>query len=156
MVLRVHDGPGLISGSAVDSGFTTDVVSQELVCIAGLKVHELAEQVPMQLGTRGSQAKINYGTKACIKYGHVDMQHYFDIVNIDRYDVILGMVFMRKHGIMLDFDKNEIRHKKEVLPALQENPDAYLLVRRQAMRYRDRGQGDDPVKKTKVPKGTDE
>ena len=128
-----------LNGQAVvallDSGCTMDAVSPELVRVADLKVHELAEQVPMQLGTRGSQAKINYGTKACIKYGHVDMQHYFDIVNIDRYDVILGMVFMRKHGIVLDFDKNEIRHKKEILPALRENPDAYLLVCRQAMRY---------------------
>ena len=69
-----------------------------------LKVYELTEQMPIQLGTRGSQSKINYGTKMCIKYGHVNVCHYFDIVNIDRYDVILGMVFMRKHGIILDFE----------------------------------------------------
>jgi hypothetical protein len=133
-----------------------DAVSPELVHVVDLKVYELAEQVPMQSGMRGSQAKINYGTKACIKYGHIDMQHYFDIMNIDRYDVILGTVFMRKHGIMLYFDKNEIRHKKEVLPALWESPDTYLLVRWQAMRYWDKGQGDDLVKKTKVPRGTKE
>jgi hypothetical protein len=83
-----------LNGQAVvgllDSGCTTDAVLPELVCIADLKVYELAEQVPMQLGMRGSQAKINYGMKACIKYGHIDVQHYFDIMNIDRYNVILG------------------------------------------------------------------
>ncbi|KAF8222828.1 hypothetical protein L208DRAFT_1059114, partial [Tricholoma matsutake] len=112
----------------LDLGCTTDAVSPELVCIADLNIYKLTEPVPVQLGTRGSQAKINYGTEVCIKYGHIDMKHYFDIVNIDRYNVILGMVFMRKHGIMLDFDKNKIRHKKEVLPELWESPDVYLLV----------------------------
>ncbi|KAF8235897.1 hypothetical protein L208DRAFT_1058411, partial [Tricholoma matsutake] len=116
-----------LNGQAVvvllDLGCTMDAVSPELVRIADLKVYKLMEQVPVQLGTRGSQAKINYGMKVCIKYGHIDMKHYFDIVNIDRYDVILGMVFMRKHGIVLDFDKNKIRHKKEVLLALWESPD---------------------------------
>jgi hypothetical protein len=34
--------------------------------VADLKVYKLAEQVPTQLGTRGSQTKINYGMKACI------------------------------------------------------------------------------------------
>jgi hypothetical protein len=153
VMVKIH---GQAAVALLDSGCTTDAVSPELVRVAGLKVYELAEQVPMQLGTRGSQAKINYGTKACIKYGHVDVQHYFDIVNIDRYDVILGTVFMRKHGIMLGFDKNEIRHKVQVLPALRESPDTYLLVRRQAMRYRDKGQGDDIVKKMKVPGDTAE
>ncbi|KAF8221842.1 hypothetical protein L208DRAFT_1147177, partial [Tricholoma matsutake] len=84
----------------LDSG-TMDAVSPELVCVTDLKVYKLTEQVPVQLGTRASQAKINYGTKVCIKYGHVDVKHYFDIVNINRYNVILGTVFMRKHGIVL-------------------------------------------------------
>jgi hypothetical protein len=66
-----------LNGQAVvvllDSGCTMDAVLSQLVHITGLKVYELAEQVPMQLGTRGSQAKINYGMKVYIKYGHVDM-----------------------------------------------------------------------------------
>jgi predicted aspartyl protease len=66
-----------LNGQAVvvllDSGCTMDAVSPELVHVVDLKVYELAEQVPMQLETRGSQAKISYGMKACIKYGHIDM-----------------------------------------------------------------------------------
>ena len=117
----------------LDSGCTTDAISPEMVRVADLKVYELMEQVPIQLGTRGSQSKINYGTKTCIKYGHVNARHYFDIVNINRYDVILGTVFMRKHGIILDFEQDKIRHKDQILPSMREGPDAYLLVRRQAM-----------------------
>ena len=47
----------------LDSGCTTDAISPEMVRVADLKVYELTEQVPIQLGTRGSQSKINYGTK---------------------------------------------------------------------------------------------
>jgi hypothetical protein len=38
----------------LDSGCTTDTVTPELTRITGLKIYELREQVPLQLGTRGS------------------------------------------------------------------------------------------------------
>jgi hypothetical protein len=142
---------GQAAVALLDSGCTTDAVSPELVRVADLKVHELTEQVPVQLGTKGSQSKINYGTKTCIKYGSVDAHHYFDIVNIDRYNVILGTVFLRKHGIVLDFDKDEIKCRGETFPALKENTDAYLLVRRQAMRFKEEPQ---EKSKTSTDEGT--
>ena len=47
---------------------------------------------------------INYGTQATIKIGHkVVEEEYFDIANIEHYDVILGTPFLRKMGIVLDF-----------------------------------------------------
>jgi hypothetical protein len=120
----------------LDSGCTTDAVTPELTRIIGLKIYELKEQVPLQLGTRGSQSKINYGTKACIRYGPVEASQYFDIVNIDRYDVTLGTIFMRKHGIVLDFKRNQVRIGDKELPTLCEDADEYLQIRRQAIRNR--------------------
>ena len=46
---------------------------------------------------------INYGTHATIKIGHKVVKEYFDIANIEHYDVILGTPFLRKMGIALDF-----------------------------------------------------
>jgi hypothetical protein len=120
----------------LDSGCTTDTVTPELTRITGLKIYELKEQVPLQLGTRGSQSKINYGTKACIKYGPIEVNQYFDIVNIDRYDVTLGTIFMRKHGIILDFKRNQVRIGDRELPTLHEDADKYLQICRQAMHNR--------------------
>jgi hypothetical protein len=120
----------------LDSGCTTDAVTLELTRITGLKIYELKEQVPLQLGTRGSQSKINYGTKACIKYGPIKANQYFDIVNINRYDVTLGTVFMRKHRIILNFKRNQVRIGDRELPTLREDTDEYLQICRQAMHNR--------------------
>ena len=46
---------------------------------------------------------INYGTHATIKIGRKVVKEYFNIVNIEHYDVILGTPFLRKMGIVLDF-----------------------------------------------------
>jgi len=51
----------------LDLGCTTDAISPEMVQIVGLKVHQLMEQIPIQLGTKGSKSSIKHGTKVCIK-----------------------------------------------------------------------------------------
>jgi hypothetical protein len=45
----------------LDSGCTSDSILPEFVTSANLKVHELEELVPLQLGTVGSRSKINFG-----------------------------------------------------------------------------------------------
>lgn len=108
----------------------------ELTRIIELKIYEQKKQVPLQLSTRGSQSKINYSTKACIKYGLVEAIQYFDIVNINRYDVTLGTMFMRKHRIVLDFKRNQVRIGDKEFPILWEDADKHLQICRQAMRNR--------------------
>ena len=39
------------------------------------------------------------------------MKEYFDIINIDYYDAILGMPFLRKHEVIIDFMNNCLRLK---------------------------------------------
>ena len=46
---------------------------------------------------------INYRTHVTIKIGHKVVEEYFDIVNVEHYDTILGTPFLRKMGIVLDF-----------------------------------------------------
>jgi len=116
----------------LDSGCTTDAVMLELMRIVGLKIYELKEQVLLQLSTRGSQSKINYGMKVCIKYGLVESNQYFNIVNINRYNVTLGTVFMRKHEIVLNFKRNQVRIGDRELPILGKDADEYLQIHRQA------------------------
>ncbi|KAF8231797.1 hypothetical protein L208DRAFT_1275090 [Tricholoma matsutake] len=118
----------------LNSGCTTNSILPEFTMSVNLKAHELEEPVPLQLGTVGSCSKINFGLFTDFEIGGVVNTHYFDVVNIDRYDAILGTVFMRKHGIVLDFERDEVCIKgkrldtayskgplsKKDLPCLQE------------------------------------
>ncbi|KAF8220212.1 hypothetical protein L208DRAFT_1335129 [Tricholoma matsutake] len=78
----------------LDSGCTSDLISPEFAMSANLKAHELEELVPLQLGTVGSHSKINFELFTDFEIGEIKNTHYFDVVNIDRYDAILGTIFM--------------------------------------------------------------
>jgi hypothetical protein len=95
MKMMLH---GLEAYMLLDSGCMSDSISLEFATSVNLKVHELEEPVPLQLGTIGSRSKINFRLFSKFKHGKTEGKHYFDVVNIDRYDSILGTVFMRKHG----------------------------------------------------------
>jgi len=49
----------------------------------------------------------------------VSMNMYVDVVNFDRYDMIIGTLFMRKHGVKLDFLKNQIVVADVAMPAIR-------------------------------------
>lgn len=86
-----------------DSGSTTDSVTPEFAFVAKMKQFKLDEQVTLQLGCVGSRSKISYGSHAPVDICGVRENVYFDIVNIDRYDTIIGTPFLKRFGVCLDF-----------------------------------------------------
>ncbi|KAF8231908.1 hypothetical protein L208DRAFT_1225167, partial [Tricholoma matsutake] len=103
--MKLHELEAFI---LLDSGCMSDSISPEFAMSVNLKAHELEEPVPLQLGTIGSRLKINFRLFTDFEIGEIKNNHYFDVVNIDRYDAILGTIFMRKHGIVLDFEHDEV------------------------------------------------
>jgi hypothetical protein len=99
----------------LDSGCMLVSTSPEFMTSASLKAHELEEQVPLQLETVGSHSKINFGLFTNFKISETSGKHYFNVVNINRYNAILGTVFMRKYGMALDFEYNEVCIKGKCL-----------------------------------------
>ncbi|KIM72172.1 hypothetical protein PILCRDRAFT_16386 [Piloderma croceum F 1598] len=91
-----------------DSESTTDAVSPNFTHVVNVPIYELEKPLTLQLGCAGSRSKINFGTESHIKFSSIANNTYLDIANLDKYDSILGTPFLRKHGIMLDFDHNEI------------------------------------------------
>ena len=63
------------------------------------------------MAVTGSKSVINYGTNVTIKYEGRESKEYFNIINIDYYDAILGMEFLRKH----DFMNNCLRLKDKTV-----------------------------------------
>jgi hypothetical protein len=85
--------------------------------VADLHSFQLMKQVALQLGCIGSRGSINYGVHPTISFTSIKEQpYYLDVVNIDQYDCILSIPFMRKHNIGLDFGNNAIIvHDQKVL-----------------------------------------
>ena len=63
----------------------------------------------------GSKSIINYSMNTTIKINEEQSKEYFDVVNIDYYDAILGMPFLRKHEVVIDFVNNCLRIKDKIV-----------------------------------------
>ena len=109
---------GLSALVLLDSGSTTDSLSPDFARVARVPVVELENPAVLHLGCVGSRSRISHGTTAPVLWGTFSGDVYFDIVNLDRYDAVLGTPFMRRFGVCLDFGANVVRMGSQTLPAL--------------------------------------
>ncbi|KZP11781.1 hypothetical protein FIBSPDRAFT_706310, partial [Athelia psychrophila] len=87
---------------------TTDSITPEFGFVSRTKQFKLDEQVTLQLGCVGSRSKISYGAVTPVNIVGIEAEMYFDIVNIDRYDAILGTPFLEKYGVCIDFKRRGV------------------------------------------------
>jgi hypothetical protein len=112
---------GVKAYTLFDSGSTTDSVSPDFTRVAMMPVKTLEDPVTLQLGCVGSRSKINYGTEVDLEFASITNSTYLDIANLDKYDSILGTPFLRRNGISLDFENQEIVIRGQTrIPALPE------------------------------------
>ena len=99
----------------IDSGCEGIMISPNFIRAAKIEPFPLDKPVGIQLAVTGSKSVINYGANATIKYEGRELKEYFDIINIDYYDAILGMPFLRKHEVIIDFINNCLRMKDKIV-----------------------------------------
>ncbi|KAF9262227.1 hypothetical protein L218DRAFT_798456, partial [Marasmius fiardii PR-910] len=115
---------GVKAFALFDSGSTADAISPDFTRAAKMKIYHLENPVTFQLGTKGSRSCVTYGCTT--NYSISSLKEtvrdcdYFDIANVDRYDAVVGTVFMRCHGIVLDFHDDVIKMNNSVVPTLSE------------------------------------
>jgi len=93
----------------VDTGSTTNFVSPAFATVAKLATFMLESQLLLQLGCVGSRSTITHGVHVPVCLGHVTRDTYFDVANIDRYDCIIGLPFLRLHRVCLDFGEDTLQ-----------------------------------------------
>lgn len=128
---------GVTAWVLFDSGCTIDSITPELAYLCRADRVDLVQQIGLQLGTKGSKTQINYGARATMRIGSTVTERYFDVVDIDRYDAILGTVFCNEYGATLDFARHEVRFGSEILPTYTVMEEAEMAQHRQDRR-RDR------------------
>ena len=78
---------------------------------------KLTKLLTVQLATQGSHSKVNFGTKVQFAYEDISVQCYFDIMNVQNYNIILGTPFLFQHKIMVGLNGSHvIVGSKEPLP----------------------------------------
>ena len=99
---------GVKAYTLFDSGSMTGAVSPDFVRVSNVPILRLKKPATLQLGCLGSTSKINFATIAVVEFDLTTTKNYLDIANLDKYDCILGMLFLRKHSISLDFQFQDI------------------------------------------------
>ena len=125
---------GLEAITLLDTGSTADAVSPEFARVADMKIFELENPVSIQLGCKGSRSKINFGSEAVLRYGSINQPQYWDVVNLDRYDAIIGIGAMRKYGIAIDPANNRVTVLGKPTPTLSEGEEGMIMEQRSAYR----------------------
>ena len=126
---------GLEAYALLDSGSMTVSITQDFARVAKLNIKELENPVPLQLGTVGSHSMINFGAKARLELRPItDDDTYLDIVNIDRYDMIIGTPLMCKHRFVLDFGRDTLSLRGTPITTLTAGQEDLMLIKRRAAR----------------------
>ena len=87
----------------LDSGCKGIMISPDFTCATGIVTKKLKNPLALQLACVSSKSTISYGATSTITFGNQHIEEYFNVANIDYYNVILGTPFLRWLGITLDF-----------------------------------------------------
>lgn len=128
---------GLQALALFDSGSTNISITPDFVRVARVPLVTLKNSVWVQLGCVGSRSSITYGAHVNLEYAIVREEVYVDIVNIERYNMIIGVPWMYRHGASLDFKHQSIVIDRQSMPVLSLGEEASTVSRR-AARRRDR------------------
>ena len=91
------------------------MLSPNFIRAAKIEPFPLDKPIGIQLAVTDSKSVINYGANATIKYKGRESKEYFDIINIDYNDAILGTPFLRTHKVIIDFVNNCVRLKDKIV-----------------------------------------
>jgi len=74
---------------------------------------------------------INFGARSRMELGTIsDDDAYLDIININRYDMIVGIPFLCKHGSILDFDQDILSRQGVKVPTLTSGQEDLMLAKK--------------------------
>lgn len=117
MVVRINGHP---ARALLDSGSLGDFISTTLAEQRRLNKVEFSKPIPLELAAQGSRSKVIYGVKVSFQYQGIDCLKYFDLMNLARYDVVLGTPFLFQHKVLAGLNQSKVViGKNEQLPIME-------------------------------------
>ena len=106
---------GVKAHCPIDSGCKVIMLSPELTRAAKIKTFSLEKPIGIQLAVTGSKSVINYGSNTTINVNGNELKEYFDVVNIDYYNAILGTLFLKKYEVIINFIQDCLKIKDKII-----------------------------------------
>ena len=135
LVVVVHIN-GQPARALIDTGSLADFVSLNLVEQLKLKKIVLEKPLTIQLSVQGSRSKVNFGVKARFQYQGADYKRYFDVINLQNYDLILGTPFLYQHQVMVGLNSSRLVLGSKI-PLEMKGPQVSVLESRTTEIYED-------------------
>ena len=73
-----------------DTGAELDCISPDFTRAISIKAMPKKVALKIRLGAKGSTTMLTYKAKAQLDFGNVHLEHLVDVVNISRWDLIMG------------------------------------------------------------------
>ncbi|KIJ36145.1 hypothetical protein M422DRAFT_179812, partial [Sphaerobolus stellatus SS14] len=118
----------------LDSGCEGIMISSDFMRANKLPKFELENPVILQLACMGSMSTVQYGLTTKILLGKEKYDEYFNIANVNYYDIILGTPCLHWFEILLDFKNNCVQMGKlrftnrfgSITPTKADENEAYI------------------------------
>ena len=94
---------GIKAHYLIDSGCKGVMIFPEFTRAAKIETFTLEKPIGIQLAVMGSKSIIKYGTNSAINVNGNESKEYFNVVNIEYYDAILGTPFIKKYEVFINF-----------------------------------------------------
>ena len=105
VVVEVNGHP---ARALIDTGSLADFMSATLAEQLDVTRIKLAKPLTVQLAVQGSRSKVNYGTKVLLQSQEISSERYFDIINLQNYNLILGTPFLFQHQVMVGLNESRV------------------------------------------------
>jgi len=107
VVVIVHV-EGRPARALIDTGSLADFMSLTLAEQIKAPLITLEKPLTIQLAVQGSRSRVNYGTSVRFQYQGADYRRYFDVMNLQNYDLILGTPFMYQHSASVGLNASRV------------------------------------------------
>ena len=107
VVVTVHI-EGRPARALIDTGCLADFMSVALAEQLRVKRLQLTKPLTIQLAVQGSRSKVNFGTKVRFQYQGANYDRYFDVINLQNYDLILGTPFLYQHQVLVGLNSPQV------------------------------------------------
>ena len=107
VVVTVHV-EGQPARALIDTSSLADFMSLTLAEQLHVKRLPLEKPLTTQLAVQGSRSKVNFRARVHFQYQGADYDQYFDVINLQSYDLILGTPFLFQHQVLVGLNSPRV------------------------------------------------